>query len=178
MTLWASAMLISPWQMAYAIGLVVLFGRRGPTLIAWVLLADFLIILGIMAAMDFGLLVREQGNDQVTASVLVVWCVTAAIMVTQPGLGRVLAVLSVLGITAFSATLFWGVQVSTTSAIVNTVALFQLAVACFGSSGDDSGDGRRVSSGQVCVEIPSRVEGVVFGGVAQGASLLSADCGE
>lgn len=178
MSVWESLAQVNLWQAAYAVGLVALFGLRGTSLVAWVLLADFIVILAIMGAMDFGWLIREDGNDQVTTSVLVVWCVTAAIFATQPGLGWVLAVLSAFGIPVFAATLFWGVQVSTTSAIANTVALVQLAVAGFGSSGDDSGDGRRVPSGQVSMEVSGRPGGMVTGGVAQGAALLSANRGD
>ena len=174
MTLAESLMLISIPQAVYGLGLVLLFGLRGPSLVAWVLLADFVAVLAIMGAMDFGLLVREPGHDEVTASVMVVWCVTAAILAPRPGLGRVLAMFNAAGVMVMIFGLFWGVQISTTSAIVNAIALIQLAVAGIGSSGADGG-GRRISFGEIPVAVSQGRDVMASGGMAKGASVLSQD---
>lgn len=184
MTVWQSLALISPWQAAYALGLAVLFYTRGPSLIAWVLLADFIAILAVMGAMDFGLLVRAPGNDQATGAVLVVWCITAAVLVSQPGLARVLAGFSFVGISIFAATLYFGVQTGTTSAIVNALALVQLAVAGIGLGGDDGGNRGRYSDRGNPVSVSGGDYGMVgssaaqgAGGLARRADLLSQDGG-
>jgi hypothetical protein len=169
-------MMISPWQAIYAFGLVLLFGLRGPSLVAWVLLADFVAIMAIMGAMDLGLLTRAPGHDQPTGAVLVVWCLTAAIFVTQPGVAKVLACISALGIAAFAATLLFGVQASTTSAIVNALAFVQLAVAGFGT-GDGGGSYRGRADQPLSVAVSAGSVGMGAGGYARGADLLSQDRG-
>lgn len=164
--------MISPAQWAYALGLAGLFAWRGPSLVAWVLLADFLALLAIAGAMDFGLLDRTGANW----SMLVVWVATAAAFAMQPGTGRVLAALSVAAITIFIACLYFRVQFATTSAIVNASAFIMLAVAGYGMGGD-SGGSRRYSDRPLSVGLSAGNSGLGAGGMARGADLLSSDSG-
>ena len=157
MTLWQSLQLISPAQWLYAAGLVTLFSWRGPSFTAWVLLADFIALLLIAAAMDFGLLVREPGNDQATAAMVVVWVASAAILVTQPGLPRALGAIGAVSILIFAALVYFGVNIATTSAIVNLMGFLQIAVAGIaGGSGNDSGGSGRSNHVPVSVVVQGR----------------------
>jgi hypothetical protein len=141
-TIWQSLGMINAAQLAYAAGLVVMFAMHGRSFIAFVLLADFIAVTLAMGAMDMGWLVRTPERDTVTATVLVIYCLTFAALVLSPGLGQVLAVFSAISIPIFAATLFFGVPVAATSAIVNACSLVQIAVAIIGM-GDDNGNGHR-----------------------------------
>lgn len=174
--LWDSIAQITLWQVAYAIGLLVMFGLRGPSFIAWVLLADFVALLAILGAMDFGWLIRESGNDQVLGAQMVVWCVTAAVLAVHPKGSMLLAVFSVSGVATMVFALRFGVQMSATSAIVNTLAMVQLAVAVIGTGGMDGGH-RRDAAGDISLAPPGGYTGGSAGGMASGANLLSQDRG-
>lgn len=176
MTLWQSLASVTPWQAAYAVGLIVLFWTRGASFIAWVLLADFIVLTGIAGAMDFGWLIREQGNDQVLGAMMVVWCVTAVVLAVHPKGSMLLAAFSAAGVVMMLTSLRFGVQISTTSAIVNTLALVQLAVAGIGTGGVDGG-GRRSASGVISVAQPQGYFGAGAGVMASRQNLLSQDRG-
>lgn len=180
MTIWQSIALISPWQAAYALGLAGLFWWRGPSPIAWILLADFVAILATMAAMDFGWLTREPGNDSVTRTVLVIWCLSVALLALQSGPGWIMAAIGAVAIPLFAATLVFGVQVATTSAIVNALSFTMLAVAFYGLGGHD-GDGGRNRHGladrPLSLGHSAQGAAMAFGGVAQSAAHLSPDRG-
>lgn len=168
MTVWQSFALISPAQWAYAFGLAVLFWLRGPSLVAWVLLADFVAILAVAGAMDFRLIEKSDAR----LFMLVIWAATAAIMVTQPGVGRVIAAISAIMLAIFAACLAFGVQMSATSAIVNAGAFIILAVATYGlGSGGDTGGGR--ADRPLPVGLQGGNLGIREGGGAIGAALLS-----
>lgn len=169
MTIWQSMALISPAQAAYALGLAVLFYWRGPSITAWVLLADFIAILAIAGAMDMEWLDRKQA----TLSMLVVWVVSTAILATMPL--KILAALGAVAVGAFIAAIRFDVQTSTTSAIVNAVAFIMLAVALYGLGGDSGGGGRLAVDRPLSVGLPPRDIGMGQAGVAQRADLLSPD---
>jgi hypothetical protein len=164
--------MISPAQWAYAIGLAGLFWARGPSLVAWVLLADFIALLAIAGAMDFAL-IEEAGARW---SMLVVWVATAAVMAVLPGAGKVIAVICAVSIMAFVALFFLGVQTGTTSAILNVASFIILGVAWLGIGGD-SGAGRRFHPVPLPVEVSGGNLGMGEGGVARGARMLSQDRG-
>lgn len=172
MTVWQSIQLISPAQWAYAIGLAALFWLRGPSLVAWVLLADFLALLAIAAAMDFGAL----GAAEARWSMLVVWVATAAVMAVSPGVAKVMASVCVLAIAAFLACLLFGVQFGTTSAILNAAAFIILGVALIGMGGAGGGS-RGHSDRPLPVAIQAGNDGLASGGLARRADLLSPDRG-
>ena len=171
MTIWQSLALISAWQAAYAVGLVALFWVRGSSLIAGILLADFIALLAIAAAMDFAILDKADARW----FMLVVWIGTAAFLITQPGAGRVMGAISAITAMIFLICLRFDVQIATTSAIVNAIALIQLAVAGIGSGGDDHGNRGRHSDVGHSLSISVRSSGLGAGGMAQTAALLSQD---
>jgi hypothetical protein len=168
LTAWQSFQMISLAQWAYAIGLAGLFWACGPSLVAWVLLADFIALLAIAGAMDFALI--EEGGAR--WSMLVVWVATAAVMAMLPGAGRVIAAICAVAIMAFVALLFLGVQIGTTSAILNLASFIIIGVAGFGIGGD-SGAGRRFHPVPLPLEVSGGNLGVGEGGVAHGARMLS-----
>lgn len=170
MTIWQSLALVSPAQWAYAAGLAALFAWRGPSFIAWVLLADFVVILAIAAAMDFGIASERAAR----ISMLIVWIASAAILVTQPGAARVIAAISAGTVLIFSACLLFNVQFGTTSAIVNALAFIMLAVAAHGTG--DIGGGRRGHSDMpLPVGVSVGNHGMAAGGLARRADVLSQD---
>jgi hypothetical protein len=144
MTFLQSIGMISPTQLAYAAGLVVLFAMHGRGFISYLLLAHFVALLLIAGAMDMGWLVREPWNDHATAWMLVVYCLSFVALVVTPGFSQVLAVFSFLAIPFFALTLCWALPINSTSAIVNVLSLLQLGVAIIGLGDDSGGDrGRR-----------------------------------
>lgn len=174
MTLWQSIGLISPAQWAYAAALAGLFAWRGPSPILWVLVADYVAMLAIFAAMDFGLLAREPGNDEVSWAFLVLWVATVAYLATIPGAGRVMALVGFLTIAFFLAALRFQFQFLATSAIVNAGAFIMLAVAAYGM-GNGGGAGRGHSDRPLPLGLSAGDHQLGAGGLAHGAGLLSQD---
>lgn len=172
MTAWQSLQLISPAQWAYALGLAALFWWRGPSLVAWVLLADFAALLAIAGAMDFGLM----GKDAARWSMAVAWVASVSILATNPGMARAIAAIGAFSIAIFVICLQFGVQFATTSAIVNASAFLMLAVAGIGMGGD-SGAGRGHSDRPVSVGLQAGNPVMASGGMAHGAVMLSQDRG-
>ncbi len=173
MTVWQSLALVSPAQWAYAVGLALLFWWRGPSPVAWVLLADFAALLAIAAVMDFQLIDRNGAHW----SMLVVWVASVAVLATIPGAGRVIAAIGVVWVTFFLIALRFQFQFPATSAIVNAGAFIMLAVALYGL-GSTGGSGRGHSDRPLPVGLSVGNHGLAAGGMAQGAAHLSADRGE
>ena len=173
MTVWQSLALVSPAQWAYAVGLAMLFWWRGPSPVAWVLLADFIALLAIAAAMDFQLIDRNGAHW----SMLVVWVASVAVLATIPGAGRVIAAIGMGVIAFFLIALRFQFQFPATSAIVNAGAFIMLAVAFYGM-GTSGGNGRGNADRPVSLGLSVGNHGLAAGGMAQGAAHLSADRGE
>jgi hypothetical protein len=162
---------MSGMQIAYAIALAGLFAWRGPSLTAWVLLGNMVAALVGCLAMDWGLL----GRSDATLTMMLIDFVSAAILVTQPGLPRVIAAGYAATIPLYSLSIMFSVAESTTFAIVIGIGFAQLAVAGIGAGGDDRGNRGRFSDVGYPVSVSGRNSGMGAGGLAQGASLLSPD---
>jgi hypothetical protein len=144
------------------------------------MLADFVALMAIAGAMDLGLLVRNGDTDTATPAMMIVWVVSAAVLAFRSDtLSHILAGLSALAIPAFGLTIVFGVQISTTAAIVNAIAFIQLVVVGFGLGNHGGGYGRGLRDmpghlaasfqGDYVVEIAGQ------GGMAMDRHLLSAD---
>lgn len=180
MTLLQAFGMISLGQMAYAVCLAALFSWRGPSFILWVMLADFVALLVIAGAMDLGLLVRNGDADTATPAMMIVWVVSAAVLAFRPDtLAHVLAGLSALAIPVFGLTIVFGVQISTTAAIVNAIAFIQLVAVGvgLGNHGGGAGRGLRDISAHMAASFQGDYVGEIAGqgGVALDRHLLSAD---
>jgi hypothetical protein len=172
-TIWQSIGLVTPAQWAYGIGLALLFWWRGPSLVAWTLLAGFVATLAIAAAMDFGVLSKSDAR----MFMLIVWLATAAAMAVQPGPAQIIAAVSVFSIVIFAAGLYFELEFRTTAAIVSVGSFIILAVAIYEmGDGGSSGFGRRGPvGGPHPVGLPAGDEDLGERGMAQGAGLLSQD---
>jgi hypothetical protein len=176
LSIWQSIAMVSPWQVLYAIGLVILFWWRGVSAAAVVLLIDFAALLAILAAMDFGWLDR----DAATSAMMVIWCGSTVSLAILPGAAKIMAILGLFGVAAFIATIAFGVQIGTTSAIVNMIGFVMLAVAIYGlgnGSGFGGGGDRGVSGDPVFMAPKAGNQIMGAGGLATRADLLSQDRG-
>jgi hypothetical protein len=172
-TIWQSIGLVTPAQWAYGIGLALLFWWRGPSLVAWTLLAGFVATLAIAAAMDFGVL----GKSDARLFMLIVWVATAAALVTQPGPGLAIAAVSAAFIPVFAAGIYFGVEFRTTAAIVSVGSFIILAVAFYGMGNGGPGgiDHRRPADRPLDLGLSAEADQLGEGGLAQSAAFLSQD---
>ncbi len=148
--------LISPGQWAYLIALALLFWWRGPSFAAWVLLANAVATLAVLGAMDWGLL----GHTEKTLFLMLIDFASGAVLLTSPGLPRVLAVGYGIIILVYPANIIFGVSEGTTFAIVIGIGILQIVVAGIGYGGDGGGGLRRYSDGPHLVALPGRNSGL------------------
>ena len=158
-------------QIAYAVALVALFAWRGPSFTAWVLLGNMGAALAGCYAMDLGVI----GRTDTTLAMMLIDFVSASLLLTQPGMPRVIAAGYAVTIPLYALNVVFGVSESTTFALVIGLGFVQLVVAGIGAGGDDRGNRSRRDDVAGPVSVSGRNYGMVSGGFAQVAGLLSQD---
>lgn len=122
-------------QITYLAWMGLILFYRTPNHAMWVLLANMLATFAACGAMDAGWL--DRGDSTMTMMLIDFASLAVALV------GRDLAVTIAFGyfltVISYSLTIFWGVQSSTTFAIVNLVGFVQLAVVSIGSGGNNGG---------------------------------------
>lgn len=160
---------MTPGQWAYLAALSGLFILRGPNFAAWVLLANAVVTLGVLALMDFGLI----GDTQKTVFLMLVDFASGAVLVMVPGIPRLLAVGYAVLVPVYAASVWFSIAETTTFAIVIGIGFFQIAVAAIGYGGGDGGAFRRPSDVLGSVPSSDRIAVLGVGGMAEGDILLS-----
>ena len=158
-------------QIAYAVALAALFVWRGPSFTAWVLLGNMGAALVGCYAMDLGLI----GRTDTTLAMMLIDFVSASLLLTQSGLPRVIAAGYAVTIPLYALNVVFGVSEGTTFALVIGLGFVQLVVAGIGSDSDDRGNHSRNADMEISLSAPGRNSGMVSGGFAQVAGLLSQD---
>ena len=156
-------------QIAYALAMAALFAWRGPSFATWVLLGNMVAALLGCLAMDVGILERADA----TLTMMLIDFVAGSILLTRPGLSRVIAVGYGMTIPFYWLSLRFGVSEGTTFAIVIGIGFVQLMVAGIGTGSNDRGNRGRRADVAGSVSVSGRNSGLAQGGVAQGAALLS-----
>ncbi len=142
--------LVSPGQWLYLIALALLFWWRGPSFAAWVLLANAVVTLAVLGAMDWGLM----GRTEKTLFLMLVDFVSGAVLLTSPGLPRVLSIGYAITVPLYSANIIFGVSEGTTFAVVIGIGLLQIVVAGIGHDDNGRGGLRRPSGVASALGLP------------------------
>ena len=166
------------WQESYVAWLAGIFWVRNPNPALWVLLANCAATLAACEAMDLGWLQRAPGHDDATMAQMLIDFVSLAVLLNWRGLAWVIAAGYAATVPIYSLTLIFGMQTSTTFAIVVGIGYVQLLVASGGSSG---GNGHRrlhrLAGLFSVVAAPVRTEIMGSGGIDEGGQVLSPDRG-
>lgn len=142
-------------QWLYMIALAGLFLWRGPTFCAWVLLGNAVVTLAACGAMDMGALDRHGA----TLTIMLIDFVAGAVLVSQPGLPRLLAIGYAVTVPLYATSVIFSVSEATLFAVVIGIGFVQIAVAGIGS-GDHGGGGlRRRADVHHFVAVPRGTEG-------------------
>ena len=134
---------MNTFQIIYVICLAAVFALRGSSPVAWVLLANLAATLAACLAMDLGWLSR----DEATLTMCVIDLASGVVLLSSPGLGRIVALGYAITVPIYSANLIFGVQIGATYALVNVAAIAQVMVALIGQNSDDGGNLRRSADG-------------------------------
>lgn len=151
-------------QIIYALALAGIFAWRGPSFAVWVLLGNMLATLAVCGAMDLQWITR----DNATLSMMLTDFASAAVLITKPGISRIIAAGYGVTVPIYSASIIFGATESATFAVVVAIGFLQLMVAGIGSNDNGlRGRGGRSYVGHPLL-LARRVDGGRAGSVAAG----------
>lgn len=163
-------------QIIYVVWVALIFWIRTPNPAMWVILANMVATLAACEAMDLGWLVRSPQYDDATMTEMLIDFVSLAVLLQWRGLSLIVAAGYALCIATYSLTVFFGVQITTTFAIVVGIGFVQLAVISIGSDGNNGGRRLRRLHGLCYTMASSRRYGQVHArGLAESRQVFSSD---
>jgi len=160
-------------QVGILAGLMALFLVRGPSLAAYVLAGNMVATLSLCAAMDL----QAIDRDGATLSMMLVDAVSGAVLISHAGMPRVLAAIYAAMVLVYSLNILFGVQISTTFAIVNVCTFIQLAVAGIGGTDNGAGNRRRFGNVGAAVFLSRRNTRLDQAAMGPRATMVSTDSG-
>jgi hypothetical protein len=163
---------VNTGQIIYALALAGVFLWRGPSHVAWVLLANMAATLAACLALDLGM-----ARADATKAMMLIDMVSAAVLIVRPGLPQLVSVGYVATFWLYMANLRFGLSEATTFAVVVGLGFLQIMVAAIGTGGNNRGGSGRVPFLHNFVAPSRRVGRVGAVGMAQSGVMLSQDRG-
>jgi hypothetical protein len=162
---------LSLGQWIYLIALALLFAARGASFPALVFLGNAAATLAVCLAMDLRLLDRTEA----TLFMMLVDIASFIVMVSSPGLPRLLSIGYAITVPVYAANVFFSLSEGATFAVVITIGVIQIVVAGIGLGGDAGGGHRRPAWLLAPMALPERDFRHGAGYQAQGRLHLSAN---